>query len=413
MLQNAYARRGLLAALVLLSCLLIQHHASEVAAVLREGVAEAKLTLDFRTYMCGSANLAQPYDICQNGEFVSGFVYPPPSIIYFHALSQLPIDAAFLLHSLVAFACLAATAWMVVRMTPVSRGAAFGALAAALAIAPIGTSFAAGQVNVIVMTTAVAAIYLASHSRLASAGLAVASGFWLKLYPGITPVLFLTRRKWPAIFATGAIVVLMAIASLLWSEPRLYLQYFIDLLPHAQGYTMPGVAYSLAGIAAHIEAGGGAPIIHFVAIPTAISIASKALLVIGVVAALTHQYWTQDKQPLDTLNILLVTALVSAPNAWGYHYALIFPVLFSVLARHLDKPGPALLPILGCWLALIVPGWTDPPALIADNPALNVLFRGRYALVAVYLAGTILTEAWRHSANRQTIKPLPLAAPHA
>ncbi|MCW1427936.1 glycosyltransferase family 87 protein [Novosphingobium sp. JCM 18896] len=368
--------------------------------MLREGAKTAQLPLDFRTYMCGAADLVRPYDICRDNEFVSGFVYPPPSILYFHLLSRLPIDAAFLIHSAITATCLAAAAWTIVKMTPVSRRSATCALLGALAIAPIGTSFAAGQVNVMVMTFSVAAVYFAAHSRPASAGIAVALGFWLKLYPGVVPVLFLNRRKFPAVIATCLATALLAVVALLWSSLDLYLQYFLELLPHAQRYTMPGVASSIAGIAAHAAAGGLQPIYHFVPIPMAIQLLSKAALVGGILLALAHQRLTRDEQPLDSLNILLATALVTAPNSWGYHYALLFPMVLAQLAQAIERPSPMLAVVVPCWLALLLPSWTQPPGFMAEVPLLNVLVQGRYAFVAAILIGVTLFRALPGSANR-------------
>lgn len=382
-------------ALVVLALALpvLVHHLFEFAAVLREGVGQAQLTIDFRTYMCGASSLTEPYSHCHNGEAVSGFVYPPPSISYFHLLSRLPIDTAFVIHSLIAALSLAAAAWMVLDLTCTSRLARWAGTCAALAIAPIGTSFAAGQVNVIVMACAVAAVWFAGRSRPVAAGLAIATGFWLKLYPIVVPSLFLTRRKFPAAVASGTAVLALGAIGLLWAAPALYLQYFVQLVPHLQDYTMPGVAASIAGIATHIESGGGAPIQHFVPVPAGIRLVSKVVLIIGVVLAMAYQRRTEDRRPLDSLNLLLVAALITAPNAWIYHYALLFPLMLVMLLRGLERPSLLLIPILGCWLALVIPGWTDLPGGLADLPALNVLFRGRYAFAALLLAACMVIDS--------------------
>lgn len=391
--------RWLLLGLCALSALLIAHHVLEYLAVLREGVGAAALTLDFRTYMCGAANLTTPYDICHNGEYVSGFVYPPPSLVYFHLLSRLPIDAAFLVHSALCLAVLAMAAWMALRLIAAPRLIAVTALLAALAIAPIGTSLAAGQVNILLMGAAVAGVWFAASGKPGRAGLAIALGFWLKIYPGLVPALFLTPRKWRAAVATVIASTVLALLGLLWAAPGLYLQYFLELLPHAQGYTMPGVAQSLAGIATHIAVGGGQPVLHFVPIPHAVQLASKLLLAFGILAAMAHQHWTHETKPLDSLNLLLCASLVAAPNAWGYHYALIFPVILAALAQTLTRPTWLRTPVvLACWLALVVPAWTDPPHLIGQYPLLNVPFRARYALVAVVLAWLIAWDARSASA---------------
>lgn len=394
----APAHKALLAVVCAASLLLILHHVMEFIAVMREGVGQAALTLDFRTYMCGAANLKTPYDICHNGEFVSGFVYPPPSLIYFNLLSRLPIDTAFLIHSALCAAVLALAAWLALRLIAPQRTVGTApllvALLAALAIAPIGTSLAAGQVNILLMGAAVAGMAMAASGRPGRAGIAIALGFWLKIYPGLVPALFLTRGKWKAALATVIASALIAVVGLLWAAPGLYFQYFLELLPHAQGYTMPGVAQSLAGIATHVEAGGGQPVLHFVPIPQGVQLASKALLGLGILAAMAHHFATREARPLDSLNLLLCASLVAAPNAWGYHYALIFPVILAALARALDRPDARRTPlVLACWAALVVPAWTDPPGVIADHPLLNVPFRARYALVAVALAALIVWDA--------------------
>lgn len=386
--------RWLAPALCALSALLIVHHVLEYAAVLRQGVASAALTLDFRTYMCGAASLSTPYDICHNGEYVSGFVYPPPSLIYFHLLSRLPIDSAFVVHTLLCLAVVAMASWMVLRLVDAPRTVAVTALLAALAIAPIGTSLAAGQVNILLMGAAVAGVWFAAAGKPGRAGIAIALGFWLKIYPGLVPALFLTGRKWRAAAATVIASAVIAVIGLLWAAPGLYLQYFLELLPHAQGYTMPGVAQSLAGIAAHVDAGGGQPVLHFVPIPPTIQMASKLLLACGILAAMAHQHATRETRPLDSLDLLLCASLLAAPNAWGYHYALIFPAILAALARTLAKPTwPRTALVLACWLALVVPAWTDPPHLLGQYPWLNVPFRARYALVAVVLAALIVWDA--------------------
>ncbi|MFC0204975.1 glycosyltransferase family 87 protein [Novosphingobium soli] len=386
--------RWLLAAVTMASGLLLAHHVLEFAAVLREGAGAAALTLDFRTYMCGAASLKTPYDICHNGEFVSGFVYPPPSLIYFHLLSRMPMDLAFLLHSAMSMAALAGAAWAALRLVDVPRSAAITALLAALAIAPIGTSIAAGQVNILLMASAVVGMGCASRGRPVCAGLAIALGFWLKIYPGLVPALFLTPRKWRAALATVAACAALALVGLLWAAPGLYIQYFTALLPQAQGYTMPGVAQSLAGVATHVAAGGGQPILHFVPIPEAVQLASRVVLAVGVLLAMAHGLATREARPLDSLNLLLCASLVAAPNAWGYHYALVFPAILAALARTLHHPRALRTAVvLACWLALVIPAWTDPPAPLAAQPWFNVPFRARYGLVALVLIALILWDA--------------------
>ncbi|EIZ79993.1 hypothetical protein WSK_1359 [Novosphingobium sp. Rr 2-17] len=400
----AWLRLGLCAAVGAPGLLLIFHHTMEYRAVLREGAGTAGLTLDFRTYMCAAADLVRPYDICHNDEYVSGFVYPPPSLGYFHALSRLPIDTAFVIHTLVCLIALAGAAWMTLKLLKPSRAVSAAALLGALAIAPIGTSLAAGQVNILLMAAAVAGVWVASTRRPALAGIAIALGFWLKIYPGLVPALFLVRRKWPAAAATVVASAGIAVLGLVWAAPGLYAQYFLTLLPHAQGYTMPGVAQSIAGIATLISAGGGQPILHFAPIPQGVQWASKIVLALGILLAMAHQHATRDARPLDSLNLLLAASLVAAPNSWGYHYSLIFPVILAALAQALAAPSWWRTPlVLGCWLALAVPAWTDPPAALGAMPWFNLPFRGRYALVAVVLAGLIVRDAWPQ------IRALPVA----
>jgi hypothetical protein len=64
---------------------------------------------------------------------------------------------------------------------------------------------------------------------------------------------------------------------------------------------------------------------------------------------------------------------------------MILPVIVAALAREFERPTLALPLVIACWLALVVPGWTDAPSPIASRPILNVPFRERYALVALAL----------------------------
>jgi hypothetical protein len=120
---SARLARWLPAVLMVVSAALLLHHLGEVIAVLREGAGRAALTLDFRTYLCGAGDLTSPYDICHDAEYVSGFVYPPPALIYFHLLSHLPIDAAFAIHLLVCLGGLGAACLLLRRMVAVPRRA--------------------------------------------------------------------------------------------------------------------------------------------------------------------------------------------------------------------------------------------------------------------------------------------------
>lgn len=380
-LSNAIA-----VAMATVSLGLCLHWLGECFDVLRAGVARSKITMDFLTYRCGVQDLAHPYGTCGSGEAVGGFVYPPPSLIYFKGLSLLPLGPAFVVHGLVLVTCFGATVLMLGRSAAVGRKARFVAGVASLAIAPVGTSLVAGQANPVVLACCVAGVWFSTTGRHSRAGIAVALGFWFKLYPFIVPALFFPQRRRPALAMTVLATVAIASVSLLWASPGLFRSYFLDLLPHVQGYTMPGVAHSLAGIVAHAVGGGGAPAIHFVPVPGAIGLASKALLVAGIVAAMAHQHLTQDQRPMESLGVLLSGALVAAPNAWGYHYVLVVPALFMALAATIDRPSWRTPIVIAGWLALCVPDWSDLPRFVAENPGLNVALRGRYALVALILA---------------------------
>jgi hypothetical protein len=122
-----------------------------------------------------------------------------------------------------------------------------------------------------------------------------------------------------------------------------------------------------------------------------------------------HGVVTQGKRPFDSLNLLLCVTLVAAPNAWGYHYAMIFPAIFAALARELAAPSLWRLPlVLGCWVALVIPAWSDLPHPLAGIAWLNVAFHGRYALVALVLAGAILAEMVAAHGKRRPLAEPPL-----
>lgn len=383
--SSRWINSALASVVVAISLFFIGHHLLEIAEMVAGGIHAARILVDFQIYICAGSHITDPYGSCLGTEVVSGFIYPPPSLVYFGVLAKLPLAFALAVHSFISIALLGMASWMLARLTPVSRFSALIAILGSIAIAPIGTSLLAAQVNIIVMAACVAGVYFASTGAHVRSGCAIALGFWLKLYPIVVPALFMTPPKRPAAFMTMAMIAAVALLSLSSVSPSLFGEYFGPQLKLVQGHTRAGLSYSIAGIAAHIELGGGPPLDKFIPIPALAQFLSKAILAASIVIAMAHQWKTRDSAPMESLCILLTGALIAAPMAWSFHYALIYPALFLSLARTMERPDRWALLVFLCWLGLLIPGWTEPPAIIAESPSLNVLVRNRYAFIAIVL----------------------------
>ena len=122
-------------------------------------------------------------------DVIAGFAYPPPAILPFLRLSQLPLGAALLLFTLASYArapgrhsavVLAILRRQGIGRSPVDRDR--GRRMIAIALGPTYMNAIFGQVNAFVLASAVAFVSFAPLLPPIAA-LLLAAGIWLKMYP--------------------------------------------------------------------------------------------------------------------------------------------------------------------------------------------------------------------------------------
>ncbi|MCH8031798.1 MAG: DUF2029 domain-containing protein, partial [Bacteroidetes bacterium] len=172
---------------------------------------EVEYAGDFLFYVEGTQRfLADPATLYAG----SNFLYPPPSLLLFVPLVQLPVAWGYTVLALLNAVALAVSVGLFIhlyerssgaRMDGWSRGALF---AVAFVSAPFFQTVKMGQVNGLVLLAGLAFLVLLPRRPMAAAGV-LTLGFWLKLYPLVLAVLGLmnVRRGRLALgFALGLLV---------------------------------------------------------------------------------------------------------------------------------------------------------------------------------------------------------------
>jgi uncharacterized membrane protein len=399
--ESAAVRRGILAAaMLLMASVAILHHLRDLALRLSGGAAGRGGPSDFELILCGGRHPAAPYVACAGSNPLSGFLYPPPSTVYMRLIDLAGTDAAFRLQTGVSIMLLILSVVLLARMSTGarSRWVVAATMAGAAAIAPVGNTLYGGHINIMLLASFVVA-WAASTERPLLAGIAAAAGFWLKLYPAALIALFVMRRRdrrailWLVVFVAAVPLLLLP-----WVPASLYGEYFGTFLPRLQRFTAPGDAVSIVGVALHWQEGGMPTGFHAVEIPLGLRFFSMAALGLGALVAMAHRRAIGDAAPAEPLALLLATLLLASPLAWSHHFVLALPLVFVLLGNALARPGPAALPVLACWLALLVPGWTLLPGAHALPGVVNGLYGARYPialLVMMVLLVLARRDEWR------------------
>lgn len=337
---------------------------------------------------------------------VNDFVYPPPGVLPFLIMAPLPLAVGYALQAALILLGMSLTAAMVLdawqrgrrrTILPVER---MFAHALALAIAPVLHNMVLGQLNAHIVTVSVAALWLLARDRALWAGVAVALGFWMKLYPAALLLVALSApepKRYLGGFALGLFGIPLVLLPLLPID--LYGIYATQVLPSLSALTNYNTLnQSIAATLLRIDA---TPALigswDYATVTPAMRAATAAfaLLTFGSLAA-----WIWRRQP-DTLSagaaLLAVMPCISTLG-WESTYALTLPLLLvsalqmpqisrgwrfasmlAVATFVVPKPGDGLVRRLTHW------AWD----------ALQHLFFSRFILATVLLLLTMML-ATRH-----------------
>lgn len=298
-------------------------------------------------------------------DVIAGFAYPPPAIAPFVWLARLPLGQALALFTIASYAIvLAAIALWIRYLGHQGRKMDGRAIAAvtviALALGPTYMNAVFGQVNGFVLFCSVAFITL-TGSRPVVAGMLLASGAWLKIYPALIVMTGLwNRRAWrPIAYAaiTGALIVVVFLPVAPW---QVYEQFALDVLPAR--FDKTALHITNQSLVAFLER-FSVPPERFLNWTGEQAIASRAMIRaanwltgIAIVVCLWRRAVLGPRlESVDSAAGLIALAAVIAPLGWGHTFVLVLPLVILHLASLRDATTLTAVTIGVCVVALMIP----------------------------------------------------------
>ena len=325
------------------------------------------LQTDFHYYYDAAVRFSQDRGrlYLATDDYIAGFAYPPLAILPFLLLSQLPLGAGLPLLTLASYAALAVAVWLWCKYLrehgiAIDAGTARALMIIALALGPTYMNATFGQVNALVLLSCVAFVTV-SATRPAAAGVLLACGMWLKLYPVVMiAVGAWSRRKWKAVaFAGVAAVVLMVIALPIvpLSAHRAFLS---EVLPARFDKTAIHVLNQ--SVVAFLERFQVAPALYLQ------WSGEQAITVSGTIRALNwglaivvlFYLWRRAEAGFrlsmvaSDAAVMALLAMV-APLGWGHTYMLVLPLVILRLALIGQTDPLRAFVVFCCVAALMIP----------------------------------------------------------
>jgi hypothetical protein len=349
---------------------------------------------------------------------LQGFLYPPPAVMLFVPFSLLPLDWSYRLFLTVLYVSgfAAMAIWTNLsevgdKATAMSKPGKINLVLLSGVSGPFFAAVAAGQVDILVLLFCVAYVVLIARGRPALAGLVLAAGFWIKIYPIMLLAYALSRRDALRIlagFASGLIIVPLALARALPFE--LYQIYFLDLLPKFSENTIVNIYnQSLAAFYARLNLPLSTSIVSFqvYAVPASIRlpIAAGTIAVAAGISVVTRLI---KPATIPLLAMILAMFAIVAPLGWGHTYVYALPLVCSswLMGREVRSKVPHIF-IGITYVVLLVPAYRKFPleAHIPDQIYQVIYSHYLFATISLILASAaLICINWRnaHCTNETT-----------
>ncbi|HEX6163041.1 MAG TPA: glycosyltransferase family 87 protein [Vicinamibacterales bacterium] len=325
-------------------------------------------------------------------DVIAGFTYPPPAIVPFLLLSKLPLGVALATMTIASYAALidAAATWSSYLRrhgVEVDRRSHLAVMLIAIASGPSYMNAIFGQVNAFVLLAAV--VFVARAAAMpAIAGVALAAGTWLKIYPAFLALIGAWDAKvWRAI----AIAVLAAIAvavALLPVVPYSAYEAFAALL--AKRADVTAIHVTNQSLIAFLERFRYSPDLF-------LNWTGQQAVVVTPVVRIMHalislllvlKCWYDSRRhgadlPSIAASMIALVAVI-APLGWGHTYVMVLPLVMLQLVAMRDAPRPMALLIFVCVMAMMIPAGRHLPIDSAPSWLQNVVY-SRYLLATLAL----------------------------
>ena len=242
---------------------------------------------------------------------------PPPIAVLFRPLAAIPNEVGVYLWWATCIAAIAGTALVMLRRRPILVG-----LALMVLTIPLVYEIGVGNLNALLVAGIVAAWYLLSRGRDASAGVVIAGMTALKLTPVVLAWWLITQRRWTGLRGFVLAGVAIGAVSILGAGLSAHLEYLGII---RQTATTGTTVLSLAGVARYV---GVDPAVANV-LPTV------ALGLGAVIIALLRD------RPGPAYAAAVVTMLVGSPVINVNWLTILLTALAPAVWPMRPQPGPA------------------------------------------------------------------------
>lgn len=322
-------------------------------------------------------------------DVIAGFAYPPPAIVPFLWLARWPLGTALLAFTITSYLVLSASlqqwiAYLKRNGLTVDRNTTIAIMLIALAVGPTYMNAVFGQVNAFVLATAVAFVCLAP-ARVFEAGVLLALGIWLKMYPIVLAAIALwDRRSWRAL--AWAAVALAGIGALTMTivPYREFETFFFEVLPARGDKTAIHIVNQ--SLLAFLERFRHAPELFLNWTGHEAVTVSRLLRILNACfAALAVVFIWRGPRPL-ALKAACLMALIAviAPLGWGHTYVMVLPLIVTQLIVLKDAPSLTAILIFLSVSAFLVPAGRHLPIDWAPDWLENVVY-SRYLIATIAL----------------------------
>jgi hypothetical protein len=341
-------------------------------------------------------------------DVIAGFAYPPPAIVPFLALARLPLGAALLVLTVSSYvALLIALRWWFTYLrrqgAAIETPAEIAITVIAVSLGPSYMNMMFGQVNTFVLLASVGFVAFASAIP-AIAGLMLASGIWLKVYPAVLAASGAwDARSWKALGWTIVATLALAIAVMPLVPASAYESFVTQVL--ASRIDNTAIHITNQSLVAFLERFRYPPqqYLNWTGEQAVVIGAAARLIGWGVAIAaviLLWRYAAAGRAANSAAGLMALVAVV-APLGWGHTYVLALPlVTLQLLAMRSATPLTALA-IFCCVAALMIPAGRHLPIDVAPGWLQNLVY-SRYLLSTIGLFLADLTCASNGRKNRLT-----------
>ena len=352
------------------------------------------LQTDFHYYYQAAARYsADPNRLyLATDDVIAGFTYPPPAIVPFLLLAKLPLGVALALMTIASYAAVIGSlelwsAYLRHHGIAVDRRTRVAVMLIVIASAPVYMNAIFGQVNAFVLLAAVMFVAGATLAP-AAAGLALAAGTWLKVYPAFLVLIGTWNAKvWRALAFALLAAIAIAIALLPWVPTSSY-EAFAALL--AKRASVTAIHVTNQSLAAFLERFRYAPELFLnwtgqqaVTVTPGVSVI-HAIVSIALVAKSWWDCRNNDQAlPVSAASMIALIAVI-APLGWGHTYVMALPLVMLHLMAMRAAPRPIAIAIVLAVIALMIPAGRHLPIDGAPAWLQNVVY-SRYLLATVTL----------------------------